>query len=194
MNFPLQITFREIAESDFVYNDVWDHAEKLERFYDRIMSCHVLICAPHQHHHHGKIYHVQIRMHLPGGDIFVTTDPEINRAHEDVYVAVRDAFDAVRRRLEEFVHRERGLVKDRSVPEHGKVTRIFPNEGCGFISTPNQREIYFHEHSVLNAEFRTLKIGDEVRFSEEMGEKGPQVTSMQRVGHSGHIEAIQGEV
>lgn len=187
MNFPLQIQFKNMERSDFVYNDIFEHAEKLERFYDRITSCHIVVSAPHQHHHQGKIYHIQIRLHIPNGDVVVTTDPEKNRAHEDAYVAVRDAFDAVRRQLEDFIRRERGEVKERITPPHAKVIRIFPNEGCGFISTPDNREIYFHEHSVLNKEFNALRIGDEVRFSEEMGEKGPQVTSMSKVGASRHL-------
>lgn len=189
MKYPLQTQFRGMEPSDFISNDIWDHAEKLERFYDRIMSCHVIVSAPHHHKHQGKVYHVQVRIHFPGGDINVTTEPEQNAAHEDVYVAIRDVFDAVRRRLEDFVRRQRGVAKERHVPAHGKVVRIFPNEDCGFINTPDNREIYFHKNSVLNNEFDQLKIGDEVRFSEESGEKGPQVTSMRRLGHSGHLNA-----
>jgi cold shock CspA family protein len=181
MKFPLQIQFRDMEKSDFIYNDIWDHAEKLERFFDRITSCKVIVSAPHRHHHQGKIYHIQISLDLPGGDIFVSTDPEKNHAHEDAYVAVRDAFDATRRRLEDVVRQERGFVKERNLPSHAKVIRILYNDGYGFISTSDNREIYFHENSVLDQEFGSLKVGDEVRFSEEMGEKGPQVTSMKKV-------------
>ncbi len=187
MNFPLNIQFRDMDESDFVSDAVWNHAEKLERFFDRIMSCHVIVSAPHHHRHQGKIYHVDVRMHVAGGDIFVTTEPEQNAAHEDVYVAIRDAFDAVKRRLEDFVRVRRGLVKDRHPEAHGKVIKLFPDDGYGFINASDNREIYFHENSVLNHEFDKLRIGDEVRFSEEIGEKGPQVTSMSRLGHSGHL-------
>lgn len=182
MKFPLQVQFRDIEKSDFIYNDIWDHAEKLERFFDRITFCEVVVSAPHRHHHQGRIYHIQIRMGLPGEDVFVSTDPEKNHSHEDVYVAIRDAFDATRRRLEDMVRQERGFIKERSLPLHAKVTRIFPNDGYGFISTLDNREIYFHENSVLNRKFGSLKVGDEVRFSEEMGDNGPQVTSMRKAG------------
>lgn len=187
MKFPLQIQFRDMEESDFVSNAVWNHAEKIEKFFDGIIACHVIVSAPHQHHHQGKIYHVQVRLNVAGGDIFVNTEPEKNAAHEDVYVAIRDAFDAVRRQLEDLVRIKRRFVKKRNIEAHAKVTKLFLGKGYGFISTPEGRELYFHENSVLNHEFNQLKIGDEVRFSEESGENGPQVTSMSRVGHSGHL-------
>ncbi|PWU22450.1 MAG: 30S ribosomal protein S30 [Bdellovibrio sp.] len=185
MNFPLQIQFRDIEKSDFIFNDVWEHTEKLERFFDRITSCQVVVSAPHQRHHRGRIYHIQIRLHLPGRDIVISTEPEKNHAHEDVYVAIRDAFDAARRQLEEGVDIGRRDVKANHTSTHAKVARIFGEEGYGFIRTPDQRELYFHENSVLDG-FAKLKVGDEVRFSEEMGEKGPQVTSMTKVGKNGH--------
>ncbi|MGE4131979.1 MAG: HPF/RaiA family ribosome-associated protein [Bdellovibrionales bacterium] len=184
MKFPLQVQFRGMAESDFVYNDIWDHAEKLEKFFDRIVSCHVVVSAPHRHRHQGKIYHLQIRIHVPDGNLFVTTEPEKNNAHEDVYVAIRDAFDSVRRQLEDYIRRKRGFVKANERESVGKVEKLFPNEDYGFIVTRDNRELYFHKNSVLNQEFGQLRVGDEVRFSEEMGEKGPQVTSMTCVGHS----------
>lgn len=189
MKFPLQIQFRNMDESDFVSNAVWDHAEQLEIFFDRITSCQVIVSTPHRHQNKGKIYAVQIRLHVPGGDIYITTASERNHAHEDVYVAIRDAFDAAKRRLEDVVRRRRGFTKQRHVEAHGKVARLFPNEECGFIQTQDNREIYFHRNAVLNGGFTGLKIGDEVRFAEEPGEKGPQVTSMKKVGRGGHLVA-----
>lgn len=179
MDFPFKIQFRNMEESDFIYNSVWEHAEKLGRFYNRIISCDVVIAAPHHHSKSGKLFHVQIRLHAPAGDVFVSTGPQVNPAHEDVYVAIRDAFDAARRKLEDIV-RIRRDGKERG-PTRGRVMRVFRGEGYGFITTPDRREIYFHENSVLHHDFEKLEVGDEVRFSEEMGEKGPQVTSMARV-------------
>ncbi len=115
MNFPLDIEFLGMDRSDFIWNSIWDHAEKLGNFYDRIMSCRVVVSAPHHHRHQGKIYHVQVGLHVPGGDIYVSTEPEKNSAHEDVYVAIRDAFDAAKRRLEDFVRERRHWVKEKHV-------------------------------------------------------------------------------
>lgn len=184
MKFPFKIQFRDIERSDKIYNAVWDHVDKLERFYDRIVSCEVVISAPHQHRQHGLIYHVQIRLYVPGEDIFINNEPELNGAHKDVFVAIRDAFDAAQRKLEDLIRRERAMVKTKVGPLEGKVVRLFPNEHCGFILTADRREVYFHENAVLNNSFSELGVGDRVRFSEEMGENGPQATSMAVVGHS----------
>ncbi len=113
MNFPLHIQFRGMDHSDFIWNNIWDHAEKLDKFYKRIISCHVIVTAPHHHHRQGNIYHIQIRLHVAGGDIFVSTEHEKNAAHEDVYVAIRDAFGATRRQLEDFARKRRGQVKEK---------------------------------------------------------------------------------
>ncbi len=187
MTFPIEILFRNMTHSDFIWNDVWDHTEKLQRFFDRIMSCRVTISAPHHHRRNGNVYVVQIDLRLPGEDLNITNEHKYNPAHKDVYVAIRDAFEAAKRKLEDLTRKKRHFVKTKNVPMHGKVKRIFPNEDCGFITTPDRRELYFHKNSVLNNEFDKLEIGDEVRFSEEIGEKGPQVTSMTRVGRSGHL-------
>lgn len=128
MKFPVQIQFRDIAESDFVYNDIWSHAQKLSRFFDRIVSCHVVISSPHHHHHKGRVYHLAVRLYLPGGDVYVNTEHEKNHAHEDAYVAVKDAFRSVRRRLEDFVRMERGMVKAKASPDEDIAELVF-NEG-----------------------------------------------------------------
>src|SRR6185437_8968905 len=122
----------------------------LQKFYDRIMSGHVMVSVPNQHQQHDRIYHIQVRLNLPGGEIFAMTDPEKNLAHEDVYVAIRDAFDSTRRQLEDFIRRQRGFVKKDRIEAHAKVMKLFPTDGYGFICTQDDREIYFHENSVLN--------------------------------------------
>jgi len=182
MRVPMQLQFRGLEPSDFISNSVWDHVEKLEGFYDRMTSCSVTVSAPHHHKHLGKIYQVKVHIYLPGGEIWASTEGEHNQAHEDVYVCIRDAFQMARRRLEDFIRKQRVMVKSKPNFEKGKVVRLFPNEDCGFISTFDEREIYFHRHAVANGHFDELRIGDRVRFSEELGEKGPQVTSMSPLG------------
>lgn len=99
MQQPLQITFRGMDPSAFVAMRVRELAARLERFEDRITSCHVTIQSPHQHQRHGQLFEVKIRMGVPGGEIAVDCGSQ-NRAHEDLYVALRDAFDAAVRKLE----------------------------------------------------------------------------------------------
>ncbi|HHT9123278.1 MAG TPA: cold-shock protein, partial [Candidatus Wunengus sp. YC63] len=94
------------------------------------------------------------------------------------YVSIRDAFHDARRKLEDFARRQRGDVKHHEEPTHARISALFPDKGYGFLTTPDGREVYFHEHSVLNRKFKQLEIGIEVRFAEEMGEKGPQASSV----------------
>jgi cold shock CspA family protein/ribosome-associated translation inhibitor RaiA len=178
MKFPIRIQFRDMEKSAKAYNDIWDHADKLERIYDRIISCEVIVSAPHHRKQLGTIYHVQVRLHVPGKNIFVANEPEESGAHEDLHVAIRDAFDSTRRQLEDLLDRERGMIKVHNSLPHGKVVRLFPHDRYGFIRTRDDRDIYFHANAVLHNDFDHLQIGDEVRFAEELGNDGAQVTSM----------------
>jgi ribosomal subunit interface protein len=107
MEAPLQITFRNLAASDAVEGKIRERAAKLDTYYDHIISCHVIVEAPHRHHHQGRLFHVRIDLALPGSTLVVNREPHAHHAHEDVLVAIRDAFDAARRQLEDYARRQR---------------------------------------------------------------------------------------
>jgi len=183
MESPLQITFRDMDPSAAIEERIREKATKLDTVYDRIMSCRVVIQAPHRHHHKGKLYNVHIDLTVPQGELIVSRDPKDNHAHEDVYVAIRDAFRAAERQLEDYARRQRGLVKTHETPQSlGKVTKLFPEEGYGIITTPDGVDVYFHRHSVVEDAFSKLEVGSEVRFVLSMGEKGPQASTVSIVG------------
>jgi cold shock CspA family protein len=97
---------------------------------------------------------------------------------------MRDAFDAVERQLEAYIqsHRVRVHQKEREERQYGKIARILRGDGeYGFLTTPDGREIYFHRNSVLNNRFDFLEVGAEVRFVEELGEEGPQASTVDLV-------------
>ena len=182
MEIPVQIRFQNMEPSAAVESAVEERVRKLERFADHIISCRVTIEAPHKHHKKGKIYHVVVDIRIPGGELVASRDPGQHHAHEDVYVAVRDAFNAAKRQLEDRVRVQRGKVKAHDVPPHGRIVALHPESDYGRIETPDGREIYFHRNSVVNSDFDRLETGLEVRFSEELGEQGPQATSVQLIG------------
>ena len=184
MQLPVQISFRGVAHSDAVEESIRERAGRLEQFYGRITSCRVIVETPHAHHHKGKLYHVRIDLTVPGAEMVVGRDPAAHHAHEDIYVAIRDAFDAARRQLEDHVRRARGDIKSHEVPPHGRVTKLFPKDGYSIIETPDGREIYFHRNSVVGDAFGHIKISQEVRFvvAEGESEKGPQATTVHLVG------------
>lgn len=141
MQIPLQISFRDMEPSAAVEDKIRERALKLDRYYERIMGCRVVIEAPHRRHHQGKLYHVRIDLTVPQGELVVSREPVENHAHEDIYVAIRDAFDAAQRRLADYARRQRGDVKTREVPPTVHVSKLFPAEGYGFIATADGREI-----------------------------------------------------
>ena len=156
---------------------------KLEQFFDRIVSCRVVIEAP-KRRHHGDLYHVRVDLKVPGKEIVVKRDPPEHHAHEDIYVAIRDCFDAVRRQLEDHVRHRRGDVKAHDVPAHGKIASLFAERDYGFIDASDGTEVYFHRNAVANGGFEKLVVGGEVRFSlhPTEGEKGPQASAVVPVG------------
>ncbi|HET7506482.1 MAG TPA: HPF/RaiA family ribosome-associated protein [Kofleriaceae bacterium] len=182
MSFPLTITFRDLEPSPAIESFIRRWASRLDTVYDRIERCQVVIERPHQHHHQGQRYHVRVTLAVPGPDVEVSRDHALDGAHEDLHVAIRDAFRAARRQLEDHARRERADVKTRVEPEHGRITYLDVEGEWGYLDA-NGREIYFHRNSVL--EPGALAIGDEVRFTEEPGVKGPQATSVARIGEHG---------
>lgn len=182
MKLSPEITFRGIPATPALEADVLKKIEKLDRFFAHIMSCRVVVEAHHKHHHKGNIYHVRIALTVPGRELVVSRDPEQSHAHEDAYVAIRDAFDAMHRQLEDYARKLRGDVKMHEVPSHGRIVELVSDEGFGRIETPDGRSIYFHRNSVLDADFDKLEKGQEVRFSEEQGERGPQASTVHLVG------------
>ena len=106
MKIPLQVTFRDIPASDAVEARIREKAEKLNRFYDRIMACRVVVEMPQRHKHQGKLHSVRIDLTVPGAELVAN-----HALDEDVYVAIRDAFTAITRQLEDHVQRQRGDVK-----------------------------------------------------------------------------------
>ncbi len=177
MQIPLQITIRDVPHSDAVETHIRDKAGKLDEFSGHIMSCRVVVEMPHKHSHQGRQYNVRIDIKVPSHEIVV------NRDHsEDVYVAIRDAFDAAKRQLEEAVRLARHYTKEH-VPELvGRVLRLFPKDGVGFIAGPDGTEYYFSSADVASPRFEQLKEGDEVKFIAEVAAEGPQARRVS-VGH-----------
>jgi ribosomal subunit interface protein len=111
MQIPLQVTLKDMPQSEAVESRIREKADKLGRFYDRINSCRVVVESPQRHQHQGKLYSVRIDLTVPGAELVA------NRAQdEDVYVAIRDAFVAITRQLEDFARRQRGNVKTHAAP------------------------------------------------------------------------------
>ena len=129
MRLPVQITWRDMAPSTAVGTKIREEAAKLEEFYDRITSCRATIEVPRRYQSGKYQFHVRIDLTVPGAEIVVDHEPtlysslqrlggearakgkEFSAPHKDVYVAIRDAFKIVRRKLQEYSNRQNGTVK-----------------------------------------------------------------------------------
>ena len=202
---PIQVSFRGLAHSDELESEVRERVAWLEQFYAGIIRCHVIVALPHQHRHDGRHFHIRIELTVPGGPpIVVSHEPslhhrlkdveaeahhkesEIESVHRYAAVAVREAFDAARRRLEDFAREQRGAVKTHQVPAHGEIVAVERADGYGFIQAGEDR-IYFHRASVLDNAFDELVPGTRVTFVEEQGEKGRQASTVRILGKHHYV-------
>jgi ribosome-associated translation inhibitor RaiA len=177
---PLQITFRHMPPSEAVGALIRERADKLEAFYPGLISCRVVIDEERLHRHQGRLFNVRIDLHVPGHE-FATT----REHHEDVYVALRDAFDAARRWLEDEIRQQRGDVKHHELPQHGTVARLVAGERYGFIAKADGTELYFAAENVVWPAFEVLEPGTPVQFIEDWGAEGPQAHRVSAGHHGG---------
>jgi cold shock CspA family protein len=194
MQIPVEITFRDIEKSDAVETRIRDWVDKLERVYDRITRCEVIIGQPHHRHRKGNPFSITVRLTVPGGEVVSSHDPGPDGAHEDVYVALRDAFQAARRQLED--HVKARLRRDVKVHEgngraHGKVAYLDVQKDWGWIEPDDGRRVYFHRNSVLDGKMDNIELGVEVRFVEEAGNEGPQASTVEVIGANGRHQAMR---
>ena len=129
MTRPVQITFRNMGVSPTLEQEIHSRAAWLETFYPGIVGCRVLLEIPHRHRKRGRPLRVRIELSLPGEDVIVNHEPtlhatarpaphkreELDNRHKDAYVALYEAFDVARRRLEDVARRQRGDVKTSAV-------------------------------------------------------------------------------
>lgn len=104
MKLPLEITFRNVVRTEEIEERIRAKAAKLDKFYDRITGCRVVVELPHSHHNKGNAYHVRVDLTVPGAELVVNHDKP-NPEHEDLGVALRDAFNAMQRQLQAFAQR-----------------------------------------------------------------------------------------
>ena len=164
MQIPLQITFQDISHSDALDTAIREKAAKLEEFYPRMMSCRVVLQEKRRHKQQGRLFNVRIDLGVPGHELAVNRDND-----EDVFMALRDAFDAARRMLEDELRLQRQDVKHHELPAHGHITRLDSERRSGLIETTDGGEAYFSAENVASPPFENLEVGQEVQFLLEPG-------------------------
>lgn len=196
MQLTPSITFRGIDPSAALEAEIRARIGKLETYYRPIMGCHVLVELAERHHETGNRYHVRIDVTVPGEEIVVTHEAGLHATAQDVdaekttkeaeadperkhaRVALREAFDIARRRLQDYGRRQRGTVKASARQPRGRVVQLFPIDEYGYIEAQDGHEVYFQKSSVLKNAFDRLTVGSTVSFVEEYGEKRPQASTV----------------
>jgi len=115
MMLPLQITFRQMESSPALEARIRELASRLDKFSQHIMRCHVIVEPVSHHQHQGALYNFHISIAVPDEEIAIDHAHPRDHAHEDIYVALRDAFRAARRKLEDYERRHRHDVKRHSM-------------------------------------------------------------------------------
>ena len=101
MELPVQITIRDVPHSTNLESQIYEKAQKLNLFYDKIMACRVVVKVPQKNQHQGKLYNIRIDLTVPGEELAINHNKD-----EDIYIAIREAFDDAKRQLESFVERQ----------------------------------------------------------------------------------------
>jgi cold shock CspA family protein len=183
MQVPVEIAFRHCEPSDEIRSEVDKQVRRLEKFSPRVTSCRVVVTGPETRRRHGGLFQVQLRVAMPGhNDIVVDTVHGDAPQHEHALVAIRDAFDAAVRQIEDLAREMRDQVKEHAGTGHGRVTKFLAGEDYGFIESADGRDIYFHRNAVIDGAFDRLKVGSEVAFVEEAGEKGAHASTVHLIG------------
>lgn len=183
METPLQIDFQGMDANPEVRGAIAKHVVQLEERFGRVTAGRVVLKAPGGHHRTGGLYEINVRLALPEGrEVNIGHTPQNDERYADLDFALNDAFKRARRQLQDQVRKLQGQVKHHDSPPIGTVKELDPLGQFGFIETSDGREIYFHRNSVLNGGFGELKVGSRVTYAEEVGDKGPQASTVKPMG------------
>ena len=138
--------------------------------------------APDQDILHARVTVVKSVHHLRGSDearvVLVLSGKTLSATHtgDTIDDALYEVLDVIERELHDFRTVRRGVVKEPGPRPHGRIVRVFPDEGYGFIETEAHREVYFHAHAVHGIPFEQLHVNMVVDLEIEAGHAGLQAT------------------
>lgn len=186
MQVPLEVTFDGISHSQWVEDYIRERADRLDRMCDNLTSCRVVVERAQHHHHTGNPFRARVEVTLPPKkELVADKEGTVGDPHVQLRPVIRKAFEAVEKQVQKQTAKRSGDVKQHHEPR-ALVVRLFPDQGYGFIKSPeDDTEYFFHRNSVLHEDFDRLQPGTEVRFEPEMGEEGPQASTVQIVNKPG---------
>ena len=187
METPLKISFKNMDRSEYVEKSIREKMDKLEQVYNGVTSCHVYVDAPHKQHRKGNQYEVRrIEVHVPGADLVVSNKPGDSNKHDDIYVALRDAFNAMGRQLKRRRRKITGEIKTHEGTPQSWIAEIDHEQGYGQIIATDGQLIYFHKNSVVGDNISDLKQRDPVELvvQTKENEVGPQASTVRLISEA----------
>jgi ribosome-associated translation inhibitor RaiA/cold shock CspA family protein len=181
MQVPLEIAFHNITSSAWAEDQIRARVAKLEKLYDRLVSCRVRVDqrASNQNNTIPPVVHIELG--IPGRkDLVVSHEPD-HLQHKfqapDLHNAINEAFRIAEDQLATYKAKLQRRGKDGHHDAEnqflGQVAEITPEEDFGFLMTKEGGLLYFHRNSLLSGDFDALNRGDELYYIETMGDTGP---------------------
>lgn len=176
----LELSFHGMEPSETIRTKVREQVDKLQHRYSDITSWHVFVDGPNGS---SGLFEVTVEARVPGAELAVGRNPGNVDAHSDALVALRDSFTAIERQLKKRRRQQHGEVKAHDGKPQGQIARIFQEQGYGFVTVNDGRDVYFHRNAVLEPEFEELGVGDavELTITQDESPRGPQATSLRRI-------------
>lgn len=180
MDQPLEVVFRNMRPSQEIEAQVEKHIAKLEKIFQKIVSCRVAIELPNKKEKTDDVPNVHIELHVPGKTLIVRRDHHAKERHQkpNVTTALHDAFEAIALQLKDYKERLQREVKDHPAPLRARISNLRRDRDFGFLTTSEGKELYFHRNSVMNGDFAALKDGDVVQYVEGAGDTGPTASKV----------------
>jgi len=185
MQTSAQIEFEGFQATPELQASIDQHIAELESRFGRVTAGRVMVRGPGDRHQSGGQYQVSIRLALPDGrEVNVGRTPKQDERYADLTFAVDNAFKRARRQLQDRARLMQGQTKQHENQPIGTVLRIDPSGEFGFLEAADGREIYFNCNSVLGGA-SNIMVGTRVSYVEEIGDKGPQASTVKTLGKHG---------
>jgi ribosomal subunit interface protein len=188
MYVPLELSFRNVEKSPELEDLIQKKTEKLEKVCDHISSCRVSVEKPQEHMSSGNPYRVRIDLTVPPShELVAKQEPGQGDQHHELNTVIRKVFQKAERQLKKLMEKQSGRVKTHESQQPvAIVSQLFRDEGYGFLkAVDDDREVYFHQNAVHDNQFERLQVGTGVFYEMELGNKGPQATTVRIVDKPG---------
>ncbi|RPH39853.1 MAG: HPF/RaiA family ribosome-associated protein [Desulfobulbaceae bacterium] len=169
----LKIEARNVELRKSWQDKIEEEKEKLVRHYANFVL-HLRVSIEATTHHKEGGFEIKLIATVPNDTVVVS------RRGESVRTSIIEAFDVLTAQLKEILRKKRKSVKQSEAGQEGDrlgvIRKLSPHESYGFITSTDERDVYFHENALKNITMEDLSEGDSVVFGETLGDKGPQAS------------------